>query len=68
MGASRLVQRRKSYGIYFSIMLSFGVVIGGALYFAYGSLPRAYYLPVSLGVSAVAFLLAYVILVRIVEF
>jgi len=62
------VQQRKSYGIYFSIMLSFGVVVGGTLFFAYGVLPHQLYLPISLGVVLVAGVLAYVILARIVEF
>lgn len=61
------MQRRKSYGIYFSIMLSLGVVVGGTLYFAYGVLPHQYYLPIGFGVILVAGVLAYTILARIVE-
>jgi hypothetical protein len=61
------VQRRKSYGIYFSIMVSFSVVVAGALYFAYGVLPRQYYLPIGLGVVVVAGALVYFILSRVVD-
>lgn len=61
------VQRKKSFGIYFSLMASFSIVIAGLLYFAYGLLPHQYYLPASLGVVALAGVVVYVILARIVE-
>lgn len=67
-GVSRAqVQKKKSFSIYFSLMASFSIVLGGVLYFAYGLLPHQYYLPTSFAVLALGGIVVYVILARIVE-
>ncbi len=57
----------KSFNIYFSIMASLSIVAGGAMYLAYGLLPHQYYLVTSLGITAAAGAVVYVILARVVQ-
>ena len=48
-------------------MASLAVVTAGIMYVAYGFLPRQDYLPTSLAVTAVAGVVVYVILDRLVQ-
>ena len=57
----------KSFNIFFSLIASLSIVAGGAMYVAYGVLPHQYYLVTSLGITAAAGAVVYVILARIVE-
>ena len=57
----------KSFNIFFSIIASLSVATAGVMYLAYGFLPRQYYLPLSLAITAAAGAVVYVILVRVVE-
>ncbi|MDG6909486.1 MAG: hypothetical protein JRN57_01155 [Nitrososphaerota archaeon] len=57
----------KSFNIFFSIIASLSVVAGGAMYVAYGVLPHQYYLVTSLGITAAAGAVVYVILSRVVQ-
>ena len=57
----------KSFNIFFSIIASLSIVAGGAMYVAYGVLPHQYYLVTSLGITAVAGVVVYFILARVVQ-
>ena len=57
---------KKSY-IFFSIMGALSIVAGGGMYVAYGVLPHQYYLATSLGITAAAGAIVYVILARVVQ-
>ena len=57
----------KSFNIFFSIIASLSIVTAGVMYLAYGFLPHQYYLPTSLGITAIAGVVVYFILVRVVE-
>lgn len=57
----------KSFNIFFSIIASLSIVAGGAMYVVYGLLPHQYYLVTSLGITAAAGAIVYVILARVVQ-
>jgi hypothetical protein len=57
----------RSRNIFFSIIASLSIAAGGAMYIAYGVLPHQYYLPTSLGIMALAGVVVYLILTRVIQ-